>query len=68
MKQVQQKCWTKKYNWTFRNGRMWSPRGFQAIKWVDTSVNRKKSPNVFKSCPKMISLKMIDFDTFTKIA
>ena len=28
-----------------------------------TSVTRKKSPNVYKSCPKMI-----DFDTFTKIA
>ena len=34
-----------------------------------TSVTRKKSPNVYKSCPKMISLeKMKDFDTFTKIA
>ena len=28
-----------------------------------TSVTRKKSPNVYKSSPKMI-----DFDTFTKIA
>ena len=33
------------------------------------SVTRKKSPNVYKSCPKMISIeKMIDFDKFTKIA
>ena len=30
--------------------------------------DQKKSPNVYKSCPKMISLeKMIDFDTFTKM-
>ena len=36
---------------------------------VTSSVTRKKSPNVYKSCPKMISLaKIIDFDTFTKIA
>ena len=34
---------------------------------ITTSVT-KKSTNVYKSCPKMISLKMIDFDTFTKIA
>ena len=27
------------------------------------SVTRKKSPNIYKSCPKMI-----DFDTFTTIA
>ena len=33
-----------------------------------TSVTRKKSPNVYKSCPKMISLKKIDFDNFTKSA
>ena len=33
------------------------------------SATRKKLPNVYKSCPKMISLeKMIDFDTFTKVA
>ena len=33
------------------------------------SVTSKKSPNVFKSCPKMISLeKLKDFDTFSKIA
>ena len=32
------------------------------------SVTRKKSPNDYKSGPKMISLeKMIDFDKFTKI-
>ena len=32
------------------------------------SVTSKKSPNVYKSRPKMISLrKMKDFDTFTKI-
>ena len=35
---------------------------------VVISVTRKKSPNVYKSCPKMISQKMIDFETFTKIA
>ena len=36
---------------------------------VVCSVTRKKSPNVYKSCPKIISLeKMIYFDTFTKIA
>ena len=29
--------------------------------------DQKKLPNVYKSCPKMISLKMIDFHTFTKI-
>ena len=34
-----------------------------------TNVTSKKSPNVFKSCPKMISLeKLKDFDTFSKIA
>ena len=33
-----------------------------------SNVTRKKLPNVYKSSPKMISLKMIDFDTFTKIA
>ena len=33
------------------------------------SVTSKKSPNVYKSCPKMILLgKLKDFDTFTKIA
>ena len=33
------------------------------------SVTRKKSPNVYKSCPKNdFTRKMIDFDTFTKIA
>ena len=33
------------------------------------SVTSKKSPNLYKSCPKMISLeKMKDFNTFTKIA
>ena len=32
------------------------------------SVTRKKLPNVYRNCPKMISLeKLIDFDTFTKI-
>ena len=32
------------------------------------SVASKKSPNLYKSCPKMISLEKIkDFDTFTKI-
>ena len=31
--------------------------------FVLISVTRKKSPNFYKSCPKMI-----DFDTFTKIA
>ena len=36
--------------------------------WGAASVTRKKSSNVYKSCPKMISLeKMIDFDTFTKL-
>ena len=34
-----------------------------------SSVTSKKSLNVYKSCPKMISLEKIkDFDTFTKIA
>ena len=33
-----------------------------------TGVTTKKSPNVYKSSPKMITQKMIDFDTFTKIA
>ena len=38
----------------------WPPAG--------ASVTRKKSPNVYKSCPKMIlTRKMKDFDTFTKI-
>ena len=32
------------------------------------SVTRKKSPNVYKSCPKMISLEKWMTDTFTKIA
>ena len=31
------------------------------------TVTRKKSPNVYKSCPNDITI-MIDFDTFTKIA
>ena len=31
------------------------------------SVTRKKSPNVYKSCPKNdFTRKMIDFDNFTK--
>ena len=35
---------------------------------MPNSVTRKKSPNVYKSCPKMISLKkMIDFDRFKKL-
>ena len=34
-----------------------------------TSVTSKKLPNVYKSCPKKISLEKIkDFDIFTKIA
>ena len=33
------------------------------------SVTSKKSPNVYKSCPKIIFTREIkDFDTFTKIA
>ena len=33
------------------------------------SVTRKKAPNVYKSCPKIISLeKWKIFDTFIKIA
>ena len=36
---------------------------------IGTSVTSKKLPNVYKSCPKMISLKKINsFDNFTKIA
>ena len=31
----------------------------------ETSVTSTKSPNVYKSCPNLITL---DFDTFTKIA
>ena len=32
------------------------------------SVTRKKSPNVYKSCPiNYFCRKMIDFDTFTKL-
>ena len=30
--------------------------------------DQKKLPNVCKSCPKMFSLEINDFDTFTKIA
>ena len=39
-------------------------------RYLMLSVTRKKSPNFYKSCPKMISQEkwMIDFDTFTKIA
>ena len=34
-----------------------------------SSVTRKQSPNVYKSCPKnAFTRKIIDFDTFTKIA
>ena len=34
-----------------------------------SSVTRKKLPNVYKSCPKNdFTRKMLDFDTFTKIA
>ena len=33
----------------------------------NTSVTSKKSPNVYKSCPKMISQEK-DIDTVTKIA
>ena len=34
-----------------------------------SSVTRKKSPNVYKKLPKNdLTGKMIDFDTFTKIA
>ena len=33
------------------------------------SVTRKKSPNVYKSCPKMIfTIKIKDFDTFTELS
>ena len=32
---------------------------------VVCSVTRKKSPNVYQSCPEMLSLEY--FDTFTKI-
>ena len=40
------------------------------LRMVVNSVTRKKSPNVYKTCPKIndFSRKMIDFDTFTKIA
>ena len=35
---------------------------------VSTSVTSKKSPNVYKSCPKKdFASKMKDFDKFTKI-
>ena len=37
-------------------------RGSRAV-WPE-----KKSPNVYKSCPNDFTRKMIDFDTFTKIA
>ena len=36
--------------------------------YAATSVTRKKSPNVYKSCPiNDICRKMIDFDTFTNL-
>ena len=38
-------------------------------KYLKSSVTRKKSPNVYKSCPKMILLKKLQvFDTIAKIA
>ena len=56
----------------------WSSRCFdfswtkQLATWAETSLPLsaagKKLPNVYKSYPKMISLKMKDFDIFTKIA
>ena len=33
------------------------------VRYEDASVTSQKSPDVYKSCPKMK-----DFDTFTKIA
>ena len=42
---------------------------FQLSLTPNCSVTSKKLSNVYKSCPKMISLEKIkDFDTFTKIA
>ena len=35
--------------------------------WLRNQCDQKKSSNVYKSCPEIISLKMINFDTFTKI-
>ena len=41
----------------------------QRLKVIDTQCDKIKSPNVYKSCPKIgFTTKMIDFDTFTKIA
>ena len=41
----------------------------EAKRSICTSVTSKKSPNVYKSCPKNdFTRKMIDFDTFTKMA
>ena len=39
-----------------------------SVIFVRTQCDQKNSPNVYKSYPKIISLQMIDFDTFTKIA
>ena len=45
-----------------------SLEGFE-LALLENSVNGKKSPNVYKSCPKNdFTRKMIAFDTFTKIA
>ena len=45
------------------------PKQILCNRYTSCSVTRRKSPNVYKSCPKMISLEKIkDFDTFTKNA
>ena len=47
----------------------WSSIDFFAEQVCYQQCDQKKSPNVYKSCPKMISLeKLIDFDIFTKNA
>ena len=53
-----------------KNKMSFADRGFHTYRsHVCSQCDQKKiSPNIYKSCPKMIALKMIDFDTFTKIA
>ena len=58
----------KKLFWGKFESKVRNMKGAKLVKFVQAqcdSVTRKKSPNVYKSYPKMISL---DFDTLTKIA
>ena len=64
-------------NWTHKHLKNNDENNFQVVNFLygfirvgsTVSVTRKKSPNVYKSCPKNdFTRKIIDFDICTKIA